>query len=224
MNRMHRLWRGRRDTAAVHAESVEELRAAITEAAAAPDASTPREDFVTALHRRLSAEIDEENGGHGSGPTELTSRPQRRRVLLVAAGAAGAVTLGAAGEYALEQSQGHDRSGGGLLAPESGRWTAVAAAGELPAGSAISFSAANVVGVVANDAGRLAAVSGVCTHQGCLLRLDAARRRLDCPCHSTAFSLSGAVLHHALQEPPPPLPHLAVRERAGHIEVLLPLV
>lgn len=224
MTWIQRLRRGHRDTVAGDAQSVEELRVAINEAAAAPDALTPRADFVTTLHRRLGAEIDEETSSQVAGEIDMPSSLRRRRVLLVAAGAAGAVTLGAAGEYAVEHVQGNDRGGGGLLAPESGRWTAVAAAGEIPAGSALSFSVANVVGVVTNDAGRLAAVSGVCTHQGCLLRLDAAQRRLDCPCHSTAFSLSGAVLHYALQVPPPPLPHLAVRERAGRVEVLLPLV
>lgn len=215
--------RRRRDTVAMHAGTVAELRAAIGAAAAVPGVLTPRRDFVAGLHERLRVELDEESDG--DRPEEEAATPlrmQRRRVLQVAAGAVGAVALGAVGEHAVEQSRGRGR-GGGSLAPESGSWTPVATTEDVPAGSAISFSVASVAGVVANDAGRLAAVSGVCTHQGCLLRLDAAQRRLECPCHSTAFSLSGAVLHHALPRAPRPLPHLAVRERAGQIEVLLPL-
>lgn len=197
------------------------MRNEIREAAAAPGASSPREDFVADLHRRLRVEID--GGPDGDGREDIAAPPRvsRRQLLSVATGALGAVTLGAAGEYAVERSRRQDRSGGSL-SPEAGRWTPVAATGDVPAGSAVTFSVANVAGVVANDGGRLAAVSGVCTHQGCLLRLDPARRRLDCPCHSTAFSLSGAVLHHALPQAPRPLPHLAVREQDGQIEVLLP--
>ena len=42
---------------------------------------------------------------------------------------------------------------------------------------------------------QLEAVSGVCTHQGCKLWLDAPESRLRCPCHSTSFSLEGTHRH-----------------------------
>ncbi len=197
------------------------MRAAIQQAANSPDAAAPREEFVTGLHQRLRAEIEDHTDSyHAEQPTPTPAHPHRRRVLQVAAGAAGAAALFAAGEK-VDQLRTRD-SGGGTLDPEAGRWTPVTTQAEVSARSAITFSVANVDGVITTDAGRLAALSGICTHQGCLLRLDAAQRRLDCPCHATAFSLTGDVLRHAMRTAPPPLPHLQVRERDGHIEVLLP--
>lgn len=215
--------RRRRDTGDADADTVERLRAAIDTAAARPGALTPRPEFVAGLHQRLRTEIDQDTDGHlpQESAETVPERLPRRRVLQVAAGAVGAVALGAAAEHRIEQARQPGRDGGPLT-PKAGRWTPVAATADVPAGSALSFTVANVAGVLANDAGRLGAVSGACTHQGCLLRLDEARQRLDCPCHSTAFSLSGAVLNHALPVAPPPLPQLAVRERTGQIEVLLP--
>jgi Rieske Fe-S protein len=69
---------------------------------------------------------------------------------------------------------------------------------------------------------KLQAVSGVCTHQGCKLWLDAPESRLRCPCHSTSFSLAGTNVTHQLPVAPPPLPRLEVRENNGVIEVFAP--
>jgi len=196
--------------------AVADLRAAIRSAAAEPDSLQPREQFVADLHRNLRADADRT-------PAAGTAAPgmRRRRVLQVAAGAIGAVALGAAGEGVAEQLRGTPRGNEALL-PSAGRWTAVATTAQVPAGSVIAFTVAGVAGVVANEEGRLGAVSAVCTHQGCLLRLNAAQRRLDCPCHSAAFSLSGALLHDSLPNRPRPLPQLDVREVSDRIEVLLP--
>lgn len=197
------------------------MRAAIQQSANSPDAAAPSQEFVTGLHQRLRAEIEDHTDSYDAEQPALSRpHPHRRRVLQVAAGAAGAAALFAAGEQ-VDQLRTPD-SGGGTLDPESGRWTPVATQAEVSAHPAVTFSVANVAGVVTTDSGRLAALSGICTHQGCLLRLDAALRRLDCPCHATAFSLTGEVLHHAMRKAPAPLPHLQVRERGGHIEVLLP--
>jgi Rieske Fe-S protein len=68
----------------------------------------------------------------------------------------------------------------------------------------------------------LEAVSGVCTHQGCKLWLDAPESRLRCPCHSTSFSLAGKTLTHQLPAAPAPLPKFEVREINGVIEVFAP--
>ena len=45
---------------------------------------------------------------------------------------------------------------------------------------------------------KVEAVSGICTHQGCKLWLDAPDSRLRCPCHSTSFSLEGETVTHQL--------------------------
>ena len=82
-----------------------------------------------------------------------------------------------------------------------------------------AFDLGSVNGFVRRASGRVEAVSGVCTHQGCRLWLDQAADRLRCPCHSTSFSPAGDVVTHALPVAPKPLPHLGVREKDGVIEV-----
>jgi cytochrome b6-f complex iron-sulfur subunit len=84
------------------------------------------------------------------------------------------------------------------------------------------FATATAVGFVSNDGGALAAVSGACTHQGCLLQLNQQAGRLDCPCHKTAFSTNGRLLFSQLSAAPAPLPGLQLRRTGDQIEVLLP--
>ena len=69
-------------------------------------------------------------------------------------------------------------------------------------------------------AGKIAALSGVCTHLGCLLQLNASARRLDCPCHTAAFGFDGNVLFKHMPDALPPLPLMETRIRNGQIEVL----
>ncbi len=68
-------------------------------------------------------------------------------------------------------------------------------------------------------AGVLSARSGVCPHQGCHLRLNAAERRFDCPCHRTRFAFDGDVITSQLPTHPPRLPTIQVREQDGQIQV-----
>jgi nitrite reductase/ring-hydroxylating ferredoxin subunit len=96
----------------------------------------------------------------------------------------------------------------------------VAAADAVPVGGAARFSTGKVEGVVVNrGGGDFLALSAVCTHLGCILQLDQAAGRLDCPCHRAAFGLAGEVLFHQLLQPLPPLPRIPVRVRDGHVEV-----
>lgn len=214
--------RGRRNgPTGLDVVGAEQVRARIRQAAAAPNVLEPRHDFVAELHRRLSTELDGDPDRHRTEKPTALPAVRRRRLLQVAAAGAGALALGAATDRAVEEARGSGRDGAGLV-PQAGEWTPVATAADVSARSAVSFSAANVVGVVADDAGQLTAVSGVCSHQGCLLRLDAGGRRLDCPCHATSFSLVGKVLHHSLPKAPAPLPRLEVRQRGDQVEVLLP--
>jgi glycine/D-amino acid oxidase-like deaminating enzyme/nitrite reductase/ring-hydroxylating ferredoxin subunit len=46
-----------------------------------------------------------------------------------------------------------------------------------------------------DEAGRVHAVSAVCTHMGCILGWNETDRTWDCPCHGSRFELSGEVLH-----------------------------
>jgi len=67
----------------------------------------------------------------------------------------------------------------------------------------------------------LRAVSGVCTHQGCLLEYREDNQELACPCHRATFSLTGDVRAHDVVGLLPALPQLPVREGDGRIEVYL---
>jgi Rieske Fe-S protein len=97
----------------------------------------------------------------------------------------------------------------------------VAAETELGA-AAKPFSTGAVVGFVSDQSGVPVAVSGACTHLGCLLRMNAPAGRLDCPCHRTAFSYDGKVISFELPAKPPPLPRIQARRNNGSIEVLVP--
>jgi cytochrome b6-f complex iron-sulfur subunit len=98
----------------------------------------------------------------------------------------------------------------------------VLASADLPDGAVRPFVLGTVVGFVERAEGRLRAVSGVCTHQGCRLMLADADRELMCPCHGATFALDGSVLEHRLSFRLTALPRLAVRETGGAIQVFAP--
>jgi cytochrome b6-f complex iron-sulfur subunit len=93
---------------------------------------------------------------------------------------------------------------------------------DLLAEAVTRFSTSVVVGFITTEEEEPEAVSGVCTHQGCLLKYNEADRRLDCPCHRAAFSLTGELLFHQLPTPPQPLPRLRLRTEDGHVQIYLP--
>jgi len=109
---------------------------------------------------------------------------------------------------------------GQVLRPTSGRWQTVAASQELPDGEVRTFDTGTVFGFVGRSGGRVFAVSGVCTHQGCRLALDAPARELKCPCHSAVFMLTGVVISHPRSGSLAPLPRLPAREADGAVQIL----
>jgi nitrite reductase/ring-hydroxylating ferredoxin subunit len=119
-------------------------------------------------------------------------------------------------------SEGDTTAAQGELEPNHGTWQPVGSSDDLVEGAALAFDLGTVNGFVHRADAKLEAVSGVCTHQGCKLWLDAPDNRLRCPCHSTSFALDGDTLTHQLPVAPPPLPKLAVRENNGVIEVFAP--
>ena len=203
---------------AAEPEDVDAMRAAIELRGAQPGAGLPRSEFVAELHRRLAEELAESRTAEvGAGGRRLS----RRGVLTGTAAAAAAAVLGAVVDHELVTSPSRSAVQKELVA-DSGAWTPVAASGEVGEGRVVRFMTRNVVGFVSRSSEQLQAVSGVCTHQGCLLALDQAARRLDCPCHRSSFAISGEVLSHQLPRPLAPLPRLPARERDGRIEVYLP--
>ena len=198
------------------ADDVDAMRAAIELNNAQPGAALPRAEFVSDLHRRLADQLDE---------TDATvrldgARLSRRRVIGGLGAAAAAAVAGAVVDRELLSSgSAPSIPRAQELVPDEGAWQPVLAAADLGDGRVARFSTPSTIGFVVNDNGKLSAISGVCTHQGCLLRHNEAAGRLDCPCHRASFSLQGDVLRQQFRQPLPPLPHIQVRESNGQIEI-----
>ena len=188
----------------------EALRAAIELRGSQPAADLPRAEFVEQLHRQLA-----DDGEASSAPRV------GRRAMLATAGAVAAGVVGAVADRTLLQPGSHQTPTAEPLRPTDGTWMPVATTDEVAA-TTVRFTTAGMIGYVSEKNGALVAVSGTCTHQGCVLRLNQAEGRLDCPCHTTAFAPDGRLLFHQLESAPGPLPHLEVRRRDGQVEVLLP--
>jgi nitrite reductase/ring-hydroxylating ferredoxin subunit len=199
----------------------EQMKTAIELRAARLGSDGPREDFVADLHRKLAAEMSDD-------PTPVDHprwAPRRRQVVIggsVAAASAAAGLVVGRNLLAPTTTQQATLPTQEELEPNAATWRAVGASVDLPDGGAMAFDLGSVNGFVHRTDAQLEAVSGVCTHQGCKLWLDAPESRLRCPCHSTSFSLEGATVTHQLPVAPPPLPKFQVREINGVIEVFAP--
>jgi nitrite reductase/ring-hydroxylating ferredoxin subunit len=198
----------------------EQMKTAIELRAARLGSDAPSEDFVADLHRRLAAEMSDD-------PTTVDHprwAPRRRQVVIGGSVAAASAAAGlVVGRNLLAPTVTQQASTAqGELDPNAGTWQAVGASADLPEGGALAFDLGSVNGFVHRTDAQLEAVSGVCTHQGCKLWLDAPDGRLRCPCHSTSFSLAGETVTHQLPVAPPPLPKFRVRENNGVIEVFAP--
>ena len=201
-------------------DDVDAMRAAIELNHAEPGAALPDADFVSDLHRRLADQLEEADATVGLASARLS----RRRVIGGIGAAAAAAAAAAVGGAVVERELLDSGSSPSVpraqeLVPDEGAWQPVLAATRLGNGQVARFATVSTIGFVVNDNGNLSAISGVCTHQGCLLRLNEAAGRLDCPCHRASFSLAGDVLHQQFRQPLPPLPHIQVRENNGQIEV-----
>jgi nitrite reductase/ring-hydroxylating ferredoxin subunit len=111
---------------------------------------------------------------------------------------------------------------GGAIIPDQGSWQGVLASADLLDGAVRPFTLATLTGFVERAGGRLRAVSGICTHQGCRLVLAESATELDCPCHGAVFALDGAVLRHRLSVHLTALPQVSVRESDGLVQVYAP--
>ncbi|MEY9873259.1 cytochrome b6-f complex iron-sulfur subunit [Streptacidiphilus sp. MAP12-33] len=207
-------------------EELTMVRTAIDLAAAGPDAHEPSPAFVDRLRNQLREH--EQTREATPEPRPAWRIPARRRFLAAGALTATGALAGAAADQIL---QGHGRSAqvqppaaSGELVPVIGTWQAVAQASEVPEGAVVAFDLGSVTGFVRRTGGRLRAVSGNCTHQGCRLNLDAARDELACPCHGATFSLVGINLTrpHQSGTPLPALPRVPVREQGGTIQIYAP--
>ena len=195
-------------------EEAEAMTAATGLVAGRVGADIPDKAALDRIHRKLSEALDE-------SPV-IDFRPTRRTWLRTLGTAAAAVVVGVAlDEVATHQSAGPNGGTATVLMPDNGTWRPVAAVTQLPAGHAMPVSTGSVDAVVVNDGGNISAVSGICTHLGCKLQPDDANRKLNCPCHQTAFSWSGKVLYYKLKTAPATLPQIPARVNDGQIELFV---
>jgi nitrite reductase/ring-hydroxylating ferredoxin subunit len=197
----------------------QEMKTAIELRSARLGSDSPREEFVTDLHRRLADTMGERQADQSfSGPSGT-----RRQVVIGTGLAAASAAAGFVVSRTLADEEAPPaESAQGVLEPNAGTWRPVGASADVPDGGALAFDLGSVRGFVHRVNAKVEAVSGVCTHQGCKLWLDAPESKLRCPCHTTSFSLEGTTLTHQLPIAPAPLPKFQVREISGVIEVFAP--
>jgi Rieske Fe-S protein len=202
---------------------------------AAVDATAPDPVFVARLRSRIQHELAAMASTPPASNPLAGAEPQRpmrsnrahgsvsRRALLgtglgaAAAGLAAGAALGRSTEPALSGLQ----PSGALVPAGAGIWVAVAAVHDVPLGGIKHFATEAIVGYVRHTPSGFAALSGVCTHMGCLLQWNGAARTYDCPCHGGRFSEDGS--------PAPsspvwyrPLAPIATRVQGSTVEVYLP--
>lgn len=197
----------------------EQIRTAIDLNASRPGADAPRPEFLDGLKARLAADL---SAPTAPAPTVTTPSATRRQVIVGTTAAATAAVAAVSVDRLLIRPEAPQNPDAGEVVPTDGQWRQVAVGADVTEGAMLPFDLGSVSGFVRRSQGRVQAVSGVCTHQGCKLWFDRPTDQLRCPCHLTSFSPAGQVVTHALPLAPKPLPHFDVRERNGIIEVLAP--
>jgi len=199
-------------------EEAEAMAAAAGLAAARVGADLPDKAALDRIHKKLSDTLSESPA--------VERRFSRRDWLRSAGAAAAAVVVGVALDKVVTNQQQPGGPGGpgtapgsATLLPDGASWRPVAALSAVPVGHALPVSTANLDAIIINDGGNISAVSGICTHLGCKLQPDDANRKLNCPCHQTAFSWSGKVLYYRLKAAPSNLPLIQSRVNDGAIEL-----
>ena len=197
-------------------EEVEAMTAAAGLVSAQVGADLPDKTTLDRIHGKLAAALDE---------SPIVERHVTRRTWLrTMSAAAAAVVVGVAlDEVATSQGKFAAPGSGSaaILTPDRGTWRPVASVTQLPAGHAMAVSTDSIDAVIVNDGGAITAVSGVCTHLGCKLQPDDAGRKLNCPCHQTAFGWSGKVLYYRLKSAPANLPQIPSRVNGDRIELFV---
>ena len=195
-------------------EEAEAMMAAAKLSAARVGADVPDRAALDRIHQRIAVALDE--------GAVVDRRLSRRAWLRTAGAAAAAVVIGVGLDEVARNSQESGPGGStATLLPDSGSWRPVAAVSQIPSGHALAVSTASLDAVIINDGGTISAVSGVCTHLGCKLQPDDANRKLNCPCHQTAFGFTGKVLYYRLKAAPANLPQIPSRVNNGQVELYI---
>ncbi len=153
---------------------------------------------------------------------QLSRRAILGRTLGAAAVAAAAgVAGGMAVEQRLTQQPGQQLappSSVNLVPDGSGIWVTVAKADAIPIGGVLRFTTDYVVGFVRHTSEGFSALSGICTHMGCMLLWNPTPRTFDCPCHGGRFTEDGASAPTSAVAYKP-LPTLRVRVEDNQVQV-----
>lgn len=187
--------------------------------AAAPGADEPDAAFLTSMRTRIAHELTP-----SAAVTPVPVRKHafsRRGVLATGFGAAAAAAvLGVSGGIAIERSlqSGSQQSETALVPTGGGVWVAVANVDSIPLGGVLRFATDYIIGFVRHTSSGFTAMSGVCTHMGCLLLWNDGNRTFDCPCHGGQFNEDGT---SAPTSPVAyrPLPSLQTKVEDGHVFV-----
>lgn len=204
---------------------------------AAPGAADPDPAFVRILRNQLARERSRDAAAPPSvthptpipgTPTSTPKQPARRvmsRRGILSAGltaAAAAAAVGVAAGAAIEkgmQTGAPPVSEHVPLVPDgAGVWVSVARADAIPVGGVAHFTTEYITGFIRHTKDGFSALSGVCTHMGCLLLWNAGDRTFDCPCHGGRFNESGT---SAPTSPVAyrPLPSIKTRVESGTVWV-----
>ncbi|MGE5333997.1 MAG: ubiquinol-cytochrome c reductase iron-sulfur subunit [Nitrososphaerota archaeon] len=204
-------------------EDARTYQAAALFRAATPGADEPDPAFIASLRERLEREM-------AAPPATKALRSARghvtRRGLITGGlGAAAAAAIGVAVGATLPHPASPPPSASApswpALVPEgNGAWLVVATIGEIPLGGVKRFVTDTVVGFVRHTNAGYIALSGACTHMGCLLSWNAGARTFDCPCHGGRFTENGT----ASPDSPiayRPLPTMQTKLEGGNVWVFV---
>lgn len=197
-------------------EEARTYQAAALFRAATPGADEPDPEFVASLRARLEQEI-------ATPPTARVLRAARGRVsrrglLAGGIGAAAAAAIGVAVGAALPHAASQTPAWTTLINQGSGIWQAVATTDEIPLGGVKRFVTDAVVGFVRHTSEGYLALSGACTHMGCLLNWNVGARTYDCPCHGGRFTENGMSAPSSAVEYNP-LPSIQTKVEDGKVWV-----
>ena len=204
-------------------DDVRAYQAAALFRAATPGADEPDPAFVASLRARLEREI-------AAPPATKALRTARARVtrrglitggLGAAAAAAIGVAVGATLPHPASSPPSTSTPSWPALVPEgNGAWHVVATIDEIPLGGVKRFVTDTVVGFVRHTGAGYIALSGACTHMGCLLSWNGGARTFDCPCHGGRFTENGT----ASPDSPiayRPLPTMRTKLEGGNVWVFV---
>jgi cytochrome b6-f complex iron-sulfur subunit len=159
--------------------------------AATPGAAEPDPAFIAALRTKLEHEINAPSTTRVLRAAR--GRVSRRGLLAGGLGAAAAAAVGVAvgSTIANQASPSQKNWQTTLISDGSGMWVAIAQVEAIPLGGVKRFITDAVVGFVRHTSAGFDALSGACTHMGCLLNWNAGARTFDCPCHGGRFNEDG---------------------------------